>query len=28
MTRHAWIVSEIVLAFFTAITINGLVSGK
>jgi hypothetical protein len=28
MTQHAWIVSETVLAFFTAITTNGLVSGK
>jgi hypothetical protein len=27
MNRHSWIVSEIVLAFFTAITINSLVRG-
>src|SRR5262249_28937891 len=28
MTQHGWIVNEIVLAFFAAITINGLVSGS
>jgi hypothetical protein len=28
MTRHGWIVSEIVLAFFAVITINGLVSAS
>jgi hypothetical protein len=27
MDSHSWIVSEIVLAFFTAITINSLVGG-